>query len=295
MPSSWRPFALLVLAAACWGTGTVLSKQAVAEVPPLVLLSAQLVVSVAVLGLAMARDRATIRGLDPRLIGLGALNPGLAYALSLIGLTSISASLSVLLWAIEPILILLLASAVLRERPGGQVAGLSVLALGGLAVVLNAPAAHVEIVGVAATVAGIACCAAYSVGSRRWIVDAPSTLPVVFGQQVVAAGFAVSALVVGLVAGAAVLPSAVSGPGIASVVASGVLYYGAAYLLYLSALRDLPVSVAAISFYLVPIVGVAAAAAAGETLSAIQWAGAAITIGAVLAVGGIEIRRSVAA
>ena len=37
-----------------------------------------------------------------RLAALGVLNPGVAYALGLIGLTSITASLSVLLWALEP-------------------------------------------------------------------------------------------------------------------------------------------------------------------------------------------------
>jgi drug/metabolite transporter (DMT)-like permease len=44
------------------------------------------------------------------------LNPGIAYALSLNGLVSITASLAVLLWALEPILILILASVFLGER-----------------------------------------------------------------------------------------------------------------------------------------------------------------------------------
>lgn len=37
---------------------------------------------------------------------LGVLNPGLAYLLGLIGRSQISASLSVLLWAVEPVAIL---------------------------------------------------------------------------------------------------------------------------------------------------------------------------------------------
>ena len=81
-------------------------------------------------------------------------------------------------------------------------------------------------------------------------------------------------------------------PGLVSVVASGLLYYAAAYLLYLNALRVLPVSIAAISFYLVPVFGVAAATAAGESLSASQWLGALLTIAAVLAVGVVDLRRS---
>jgi drug/metabolite transporter (DMT)-like permease len=39
---------------------------------------------------------------------LGLLNPGVAYALGLLGLLSITASLSVLLWATDPVLIMLL-------------------------------------------------------------------------------------------------------------------------------------------------------------------------------------------
>lgn len=45
-----------------------------------------------------------------RLSLLGVLNPGLAYALSIAGLAHVTASVSVLLWAIEPILILALAA-----------------------------------------------------------------------------------------------------------------------------------------------------------------------------------------
>lgn len=287
-----RAFAFLVLAAASWGTGTVLSKGAVAEVPPLSLLGAQLLVSVLVVGLAVGRDRESLRGLDRRLVGLGALNPGIAYALSLIGLTTISATASVLIWAIEPILILLLATALLGERPGWLVAGLSAVALGGLVIVLNDPTAQVALGGVVATVAGVGCCAVYSVGSRRWIEAASSTLGVVFGQQVVAAGLVAVAVAAAAVLGLAVVPDRLTVGGIASVVASGVLYYGAAYLLYLTALRELPASVASISFYLVPLFGVIVANLAGERLTGLQWIGAGATVVAVLSVGALELRRA---
>ena len=83
-------------------------------------------------------------------------------------------------------------------------------------------------------------------------------------------------------------------PGLVSIVASGVLYYGAAYLLYLNALRVLPVSIAAISFYLVPVFGIAAAMAAGETLTGTEWLGATVTIAAVLAAGVVDVRRAAA-
>jgi drug/metabolite transporter (DMT)-like permease len=69
-----------------------------------------------------------------------------------------------------------------------------------------------------------------------------------------------------------------------------VLYYAAAYWLYLGALRRVPASIAAGSFYLIPIVGVAAGSLVlGERLGPGQWLGAAIVLAAVL---GILLRSS---
>jgi probable blue pigment (indigoidine) exporter len=96
-----------------------------------------------------------------RLAALGVLNPGIAYALGLIGLTTITASLSVLLWALEPVLILLLAALVLRERiPPG--------------------------LAVTVAVAG----ALYTVLTRRLMLN-DSSLTVVLAQQVAALLFAI--------------------------------------------------------------------------------------------------------
>jgi len=281
-----RPVALLILAAMCWGGGTALSKEAVGEVPPVTLLTAQLAVSVGFLTLIGRRSGAEpgFRGTDRRLARLGLLNPGLAYALSLLGLSQVTASLSVLLWAGEPVLILVLAVLLLRERPGLALVVLSAVALGGLALVAWDPAASGAIPGIALTLAGVACCALYTVGSRRWLSDVASTLDVVAAQQRWALAFAVVLLGVAASAGAQVAPTAVSPLGIASTVASGLLYYGLAYWCYLGGLRAVPASVAAASFYLIPVFGVAAALPLGDRLSAGQWVGAAVVVGAVAAI-----------
>jgi len=116
------------------------------------------------------------------LVRLGLLNPGLAYALSLAGLVSISASLSVLLWALEPLLILVLAAFLLRERVGGVVLALSGIAIAGL-VIVSRPALEGSALGVGLTVAGVVACAFYTIGTRRWIDAVDSTAQVVLGQQ----------------------------------------------------------------------------------------------------------------
>lgn len=296
MPSS--PFArrhilALILAAACWGVGAVLSKQAVAEIPPLTLLPAQLAVSLVHLGaVAVRRGQAMPAGPDGRrLAALGLLNPGLAYALSLLGLAQITASLSVLLWALEPVLILVLAVLVLRERPGLGVVLLSAVAVAGLVLVVYDPAASGAIPGILLTIAGVGCCAVYTVATRRWLPGAESTLGVVVGQQAVALVFAALLLAAAAVAGASVLPSVVTPLGVASTVASGLVYYGLAYALYLSGLRWVPASIAAMSFYLIPVFGVGAATLLGDRLGPVQWAGAVVVIVAV----GVVTARTAAA
>lgn len=295
--SSPRPahIASLIAAAACWGIGTVVSKQAVAEIPPLTLLPIQLAVSVAFLAiLARVRGHALPRGRDGRILGrLGLLNPGLAYALSLIGLTQITASLSVLLWATEPILILLLAGAVLGERLGPAILVPTLAAIAGLALVVFDPAASGSFVGVALTLAGVGVCAVYSVATRRWLPGATdSTLGVVLAQQLHALGLAIAVVVALGAVGQPILPAQVSAAGVASAASSGLLYYAFAYLFYLSALRALPASVAAASFYLIPLFGVAAAWLVGERLELLQWLGASLVVVAVAAITMWPMRRA---
>ncbi len=142
VPVARRDLLALVLAATCWGVGTVISKAALDEVPPLTLLPIQLAVSLVILGVLMRRQGISFRSEGSPLLGrLGLLNPGAAYALSLLGLATITASLSVLLWALEPLMILFLAGWFLHERITPSFIALSLVAVGGVAVILYDPAA----------------------------------------------------------------------------------------------------------------------------------------------------------
>lgn len=277
----------LILAAASWGTGTVVSKAATTEFPPLTLLAIQLAASLAVL-LALMRLRGIpIRdaSVPPVLGWLGILNPGLAYALGLLGLVHITASLSVLLWALEPVLILLLARIVLGEPVGRGQIGLSAIAVAGMLLILYASGSDGSVIGVVLTVAGIFCCAVYTVITRRWLPGTDATASVVAAQQVSALAFAVALLAAVALAGGQGRPDSVSPAGWASAVVSGVLYYAAAYWLYLSGLRRVPASVAASAFYLIPVFGVAGGGLLlGDRLSGVQWIGVAFVVIAVIAI-----------
>jgi probable blue pigment (indigoidine) exporter len=284
--------ARLTLAATCWGLGTVISKAALAEFPPVTLLTLQLLVSLLLLMALMRVSRIPLRGDVPPLLGrLGLLNPGVAYALSLLGLATITASVSVLLWALEPLLILVLATVLLRERLTTFVVLLSVGAVIGIALVVYDPTRmDTQIAGVALTLAGISSCALYTVLTRRSIPNAEETSQVVLLQQ--AYGLAVALVLVvavGLIGGR-IVPSTISMSAVASAVLSGALYYAGAYWLYLGALRRVPASIASSTLYLIPIVGVTAGALLlGERLGVGQWVGAAIVLASVL---GILVRPS---
>ena len=183
--------AALVAAAACWGVGTVVTKQVVDDVAPLTLLPLQLAASCTFL-LAVAAVRREPLSWSPsvrRLAALGALNPGLAYALGLIGLTTITASLSVLLWALEPVVILLLAALVLREHVSAALAASIAVAITGVLLVVYQPGAAGDAAGITLTLVSIGCCALYTVLTRRLMLD-DSSLNVVVAQQAVALVFA---------------------------------------------------------------------------------------------------------
>lgn len=297
-----RAIVALILAAASWGLGTVISKRAVEEIPPLALLVVQLTTSVVALGLVtILSGRTRPAAVGRRALGsgpgaldrLGLLNPGAAYALSLVGLGQITASLSVLLWAVEPVLILGLAWWWLREPITRRLVGWSVVALGGMVLVVWTPGVAGQGLGVLATLAGVGCCAVYSVLTRQRIGDAPSTLRVVLGQQAWALGFAVLLLLAafvasrpgGLVAAGAGVTAPVSMAAWLSALGSGVVYYALAYGFYLSGLRHVSASYAASAFYLIPVFGVAGGwALLGDRLDPLQWLGAGVVLAGVIAV-----------
>ena len=198
------------------------------------------------------------------------------------------------MWALEPLLILALAVVVLRERVTPSVVVLSLVAVAGMVLVVYEPAVGGQAIGVALTVAGVACCAAYTIVTRRFIPEARETGPVVVAQQAHALALALAiVLLVGL-AGGAIVPSALTPIGLASAIGSGALYYAAAYWFYLGALRHVPASLAAVSFYLIPVVGVAAGALLlDERLGPAQWVGGAIVLAATATILWRSTRSSV--
>ena len=281
--------AALVAAAGCWGIGTVVSKQVVDDVAPLTLLPVQLAVSCAFLLVVALVRREPLIWTPPvrRLAALGVLNPGIAYALGLIGLTTITASMSVLLWALEPVVILLLAALVLRERIPPALAVTVAVAISGVLLVVYQPGASGNAVGITLTLISIGFCALYTVLTRRLMLD-DSSLTVVLAQQAAALVFAIAvASVVELAGGPGWDLAGLSAGTWVGAGVSGILYYGLGFFFYVAGLRHVPASYAGAFLPLIPVFGIAAGYLVGERLEPRQWLGAVVIVAATatIAVG----------
>jgi drug/metabolite transporter (DMT)-like permease len=279
---------------ACWGCGTVLSKQALGRgVAPLTLLAIELAASCLLLSLSsvVLRIRLPRAAAMIKLALLGVLNPGFAYALGLLGLATISASMSVLLWATEPVLIMLLAVLLLRERVAAVILTAVAIALIGVLLVVYRPGAEGDATGISLTVGAVCACAFYTV-LTRWLLLDDSSLGVVLAQQIVALLFAIALVVAATVTGA----SAVGLPADASTwvlaAASGSVYYGLAFWLFVGGLRGVPASVAASMYPLIPVFGLVAAFVIGDRLAGHQWLGAALVVFATAAAATLQTIRN---
>ncbi|MFB9449188.1 DMT family transporter [Dactylosporangium vinaceum] len=134
-----RGEAAILLSSAVYGVSTTVSVLALRAVRPADLLAVELIGAAAVLlGIAALRGRLRWRGAARNLV-LGGLFPGATFLLADLGLARTSASSGSLLVAVDPLLSVLLAVLVLRERMAGRAVVALVVGLGGSALVAFGP------------------------------------------------------------------------------------------------------------------------------------------------------------
>jgi drug/metabolite transporter (DMT)-like permease len=287
--TGWPSLVSLLMAAACWGVGGVMSKRALAEIGPLTLLVIQLAVSVTILWALVAVQRSPFpsRREVIQLGAIGLLNPGLAYTFTLIGLKFTTASVSALLWASEPILILGLAVLILRERLTPPLIVCSLLAISGVVLVagLNVGTGNASaLLGVAIILAGVGCCALYTVFTRRLTTTLDPVLLVAL-QQTVALMWALVIWPIEVTQTATAAPATIEVWGWA--LASGLVYYALAFWFFINGLKRTTASLAGFFLNLIPIFGLTAAAIIlGERLSSLQWVGAVLILIAAIGLWG---------
>ncbi len=234
----------MVLAAACWGFATVMSKGVLAYIPPLTLLVVQLTASIASLWIVIFVGKVRIhldrRILWPALFGL--LEPGLDHTLSLIGLTWTTASMSTLIWDVEPIIIIALALVILREHVTLPLLTFSVIAISGVVLVADVNTnmqGNSVLIGNSLVLAGVFCCSLYAVLTRRVVITL-DILPLVALQQTVAWIWALAIWPTELLHGVIQNLSTISVIGWGWAALSGILYYAVAYWFYVSGLKRTP-------------------------------------------------------
>lgn len=277
----------LVAACAFWAAGTIVSKALLTSVPPVLFLIVQLAPSAMLLCAITFLWRLRLprgRGLVAVLL-LGALNPGLSYTFSMLGLVTTPASVATLLWAAEPIMIIALAAAFLGERLSPMLLALAMAAAMGVIFasgVVNALEASTT--GIVLILLGVACCAVYTVLSRM-IVETYDALAIVALQQAAGLAWALAIWPFELNTSPFLAVASLGLAEISGGIVSGLMYYAAAFWLYLNALRQMPASRAGLFFNLIPVFGIVLAAIfLGERLSALQWFGALLILASVTAI-----------
>lgn len=283
--SGIAPVVFLVTAAALWGVATVISKNILGSVQPITFLLIQLVPSVCLLWAVVLSTRTSLSLPVLPLVALGVLNPGVSYTLSMLGFSTTTASVATLLWAAEPALIVLVAWLLRVERVGPRFLIATAAAAGGVILVSGliegGELRANSIAGPGLILAGVLCCALYTVLMRR-LASTYDPLAATAVQQTAGLLWAVTIWPFEGHGGEGAL-AAIPNEALAAGALSGFMYYGAAFWLYLSALRSVSATTAGIFLNLIPFFGIATAwIVLGERLTLLQWIGGAVIIASVI-------------
>lgn len=282
----------LVVAAACWGAGTVLVKFALDGLGAMAVLCLELLAATATVALLsgvrqVRRRRAGVRVTRPdglaRMVVAGLLEPGLANVGLTVGLTFASASDAAMLTGTESLFVMIMAAAWLGERPGrGALAGALVAASGVMCLNGSVPSASAGWGNL--LVLGGACAAAgYSLVVSE-VAPRTDTLTLTTVQ------FAAGGSLCLVLAGACRLvsheswTSAATPSHVLAGLAAGILGTAVPFLLYNHAIEHVNVTSAAMVLNLIPLFGlIGATAVLGESLGRWQVLGGALILAGMTA------------
>ena len=296
------PTFFLALSAALLALGSVLAKGLLGgglgtdlpPVAPLPFLVCQLAGSLALLamlckvqgdGFAVGTS-ARVLHVAGGVVGLGAIGTILALSFMPVGEASV-------VFATQPIVILLLARMLLGEPLTVRAFALSSVAVLGVVTILGGAAAGSATdrpLGVAFAALTTVAAAVYVVWMRQ-VSSVTRPLPALLRVQTVALVIAALAWIGGdlLGRGAAGLPSISSALAAAG---TGAIYYGLAFYVYLLGLAHVEAGRAGAFLNLVPVFTIGLAfVLLGERLTTAQWIGSGVVLGAVLALGRGGARR----
>jgi drug/metabolite transporter (DMT)-like permease len=242
----------------------------------------RMVLGGSVLAFAARGQMAGLRGSRIKVAVIGAFGLGLQSWLLAYAMTHVGGALPALVLGLEPIVIGLVGSLVVREHVGARLRAAFVIGLAGEAVIsgaVTAGAAERPLLPLLALAGVVTLFSAYSV-SLRQLAHLPSAAVVCMASV----GGAVAVLplaAIEVVRGDAV--HSVHAGRVAALVFAAVFASGLGYLAWAAALSRVRAAVAALGLYLVPIGGALSShIVLGEPLYARHAVGAAVVISAVL-------------
>jgi drug/metabolite transporter (DMT)-like permease len=268
-----------------WGVGVTLSKLALSEIGETTLLIIQMFSSVVFLSaICYAKERQlpfSWRHLRQGIAGI--FEPALAYMVGIFGLQMTTVSNATLIASSEVTLTIVFAAIFLGERLTWMKAGLSGISFVGVALLMMADtggAGRASWAGDLLILLGTVFAVCYVLFSKKQ-VGTLSPLQLTASQQMV--GLITTVGCFGLFAIAnpnyEITAAGISLPFWGLAIASGILQYALAFLFYLIALQNVPVSHAAFYVALIPVFGVTSAVVIlGENPDLSQWAGGFLVI-----------------
>lgn len=280
---------LLVATTIGWGLNWPAMKVLLAELPVLTTRAASGALGFLVLiavALALRQSLVVPRRLWGPLVLVSALNVTAWMGLASFSLLWLAAAEATIVCYTMPVWAVLMAWAILGERPGPQrLAGLA-LALAGLAVLVFGKGVALGLEKAPGVALGLGSAVLFSLGTvvtKRWPLGLPPATSTVWQ---------VGVGILPLLVGAALFDppglGALSGRGWALLAYGGVFALGLCYLSWFAALRRLPASLASLGTLVTPMVGVAGAALfLGEPFGWREAGSLALTLsGVALAVRG---------
>ncbi|MGC5629306.1 EamA family transporter [Georgenia sp. Z1344] len=217
---------------------------------------------------------------------LGTLNIGIFFPLLFVAAERLPGGVAATLGATQPLLVALLAAALLPERLSAWRLTWGVTGVVGVGLVVLGPGAGLDLVGVVAGIAGAASMGTGVVLTKRWGRPAGVSAVGLASWQLTAGGLVllVPALVIDGV------PTHVDAGGVAGYLWLGLVGGLLAYTLWFRGIGRLPVAPTALLGLLSPLVAASLGALlAGESLNGVQLVGFAVAL-AALATGQLSPR-----
>ena len=292
MEANWRALGLTALAPIAWGSGYYVTET---FLPPDRPLFAATVRALPFGLLLLAFRPALPRGAWWwRALVLGTLNIGAFFFLFFVAAYRLPGGLAATLTATAPIAVMLLAWALVRERPRAASALGAAVGAGGVALLVLQAGFTVDPVGVAASLGAVATSSLGYVLVKRW--QPPVDLLTFTAWQLVAGGLML--LPVALVVEGA--PPRLDLPAVGGFLYIGLAGTVLAYVVWFRGLRRLPAGAVALVGLLNPVAGtVIGVVLAGEAFGWTQALGMLLVLGGVLAgqpaIAGLARRRTTVA